>query len=450
MTSSNSAPFDKLRTPLRTPHSAFSAPNVMRELERRGFIEQITDPGVFDLVERERIAVYCGFDPSGDSLHVGNLIPMMALAHFQRAGHHPIFLLGGATGMIGDPSGKDEERQLLTPEALAANTAKIRSQMERFVSFEGAESAIIVNNADWLSKFSYLEFLRDVGKHFSVNAMIAKESVKRRLEEREAGISYTEFSYMLLQAYDFFHLCKEYNCLLQIGGSDQWGNITAGVDLTRRLLSKSVYGVTFGLILTHDGKKIGKSEGDLGTIWLDAARTPHYDYYQYWVRMADVDAGRLLRLYTFLPEEEIKNLEKEIQTRPEARIPQKRLAWEATAILHGKEIAEKCRKSAEFLYGSNLQEATKEDFDELFDFAPSVSLPTLRLREGISLIDLAFEAGIATSKSDARRKITHGGMYINNQRENNLKRIVQPEDLFLGPYLILRAGRNYRLVRFEE
>ena len=424
--------------------------NVLRELERRGFIEQTTDPGIFDLVGREHITLYCGFDPSSDSLHVGNLIPMMALAHFQRAGHRPIFLLGGATGMIGDPSGKDEERQLLTPETLAENSAQIQAQMERFVSFEGEGSALIVNNADWLGTFSYLEFLRDVGKHFSVNAMIAKESVKRRLEERETGISYTEFSYMLLQAYDFYHLCKEYNCLIQVGGSDQWGNITAGVDLTRRLLSKTVYGVVFQLILTHDGKKIGKSEVDRGTIWLDSAKTPAYDYYQYWVRMADADAGRLLRLYTFLAEEDIASLEQEIQTRPEARIPQKRLAWEATAILHGKEIAEKCRKCAEFLYGSSLEEATKRDFDDLFGFAPSASLPKSRLCKGVGLIDLAFEAGAAVSRSDARRKITQGGMYINNVREDDLRRVIRADDLFFGTYVSLRAGKNYRLVRFEE
>jgi len=423
--------------------------NVLRELERRGFIEQVTEPAIIDLVGRERITLYCGFDPSAESLHVGNLVPMMALAHFQRAGHRPIFLIGGATGMIGDPSGKDEERQLLTPEVLAANTAKIRSQMERFVSFEDAESALIVNNTDWLSKFSYLEFLRDVGKHFSVNAMIAKESVKRRLEEREAGISYTEFSYMLLQAYDFYHLCKEYNCVLQVGGSDQWGNITAGVDLTRRLLSRAVYGVTFQLILTRDSKKIGKSESFGETIWLDSLRTSPYDYYQYWVRLADVDVGRLLRLYTFLPEEEITDLEKEIGIRPEARIPQKRLAWEATKIVHGTEIAEKCRKCAEFLYGTDLQHATKEDFDDIFGFAPSASLPESRLRDGIGLIDLAFEAGAAASKSDARRKITHGGVYINNTREDDLARVIRTDDLFRGPYLILRAGKNYRLIRFE-
>ena len=423
--------------------------NVLNELERRGFIEQITDPGLSELLSKQAITLYCGFDPSGDSLHVGNLIPMMALAHFQRGGHRPIFLVGGATGMIGDPSGKDEERQLLTEERLAENTEKIRAQMERFVSFEGAQSAIIVNNADWLGKFSYLEFLRDVGKHFSVNAMIAKESVKRRLDERESGISYTEFSYMLLQAYDFYYLSKEYNCLLQIGGSDQWGNITAGVDLTRRLLSKTVYGATFRLILTHDGKKIGKSEGDQGTVWLDAERTPPYDYYQYWVRMADVDAGRLLRLYTFLDEEEIRNLEEEIQEHPEARIPQKRLAWEATAILHGKDMAEKCRKCAEFLYGANLEEAQKEDFEDIFDFAPSVSLPISRLHEGIGLIDLLFETQAASSKSDARRRIKQGGVYLNGSRESDMNRVVKTNDLFLDPYLVLRAGKNYRLVRFE-
>ncbi len=423
--------------------------NVLEELERRGFIEQITDTEAHKRVENEPITLYCGFDPSGDSLHVGNLIPMMALAHFQRAGHRPIFLVGGATGMIGDPSGKDEERQLLTRERLEENTQRIRSQMERFVSFEGARSAVIVNNADWLGEFGYLEFLRDVGKHFSVNAMISKESVKRRLEEREAGISYTEFSYMLLQAYDFYHLCKEYNCLLQIGGSDQWGNITAGVDLTRRLLSKTVYGATFKLILTHDGKKIGKSEGDQGTVWLAAERTAPYDYYQYWIRMADVDAGRLLRLYTFLEEEEIRKLEKEIERQPEARIPQKRLAWEATAILHGKDIAEKCRKCAEFLYGANLQEAQKEDFDDIFGFAPSESLARSSLGEGIGLIDLLFETNVATSKSDARRRIKQGGVYINGKRETEMERVVGTQDLMRDPYLVLRAGKNYRLVRFE-
>ncbi len=423
--------------------------NVVKELERRGFIEQVTDPGIYDLVEKERITLYCGFDPSGESLHVGNLIPMMALAHFQRAGHRPIFLVGGATGMIGDPSGKDAERQMLTADTLASNTERIRTQMERFVSFEGEHSGLVVNNMDWLGKFSYIEFLRDVGKHFSVNAMIARESIKRRLEEREAGISYTEFSYMLLQAYDFYHLCREYNCVLQIGGSDQWGNITAGIDLTRRLLSKTVHGITFKLILTHDGKKIGKSEAHLGTVWLDGEKTGPYDYYQYWVRMADVDAARLLRLYTFLPEEEILSLDAEREKRPEARIPQKRLAWEATAILHGKGIAEKCRKCAEFLYGGNLEEATKEDFDDIFGFAPSVSFPMSALREGINLVGFVLQAQGASSKSDARRKITQGGVYINNKREADIERIVRTEDLLYGPYLVLRTGKDYHLVRFE-
>jgi len=439
---------DSKFTSLRDREKAMS--NVVKELERRGFIEQVTDPEIYDRVEKEPITLYCGFDPSGESLHVGNLIPMMALAHFQRVGHRPIFLVGGATGMIGDPSGKDAERQLLTADTLASNTEKIRVQMERFVSFEGEHSARIVNNMDWLGKFSYIEFLRDVGKHFSVNVMIARESVKRRLEEREAGISYTEFSYMLLQAYDFYHLCKEYNCVLQVGGSDQWGNITAGIDLTRRLLSKTVHGITFKLILTHDGKKIGKSEANLGTVWLDGEKTAPYDYYQYWVRMADVDVARLLRLYTFLPEEEILSLDAERGKQPEARIPQKRLAWEATAILHGKGIAEKCRKCAEFLYGGNLEGATKEDFDDIFGFAPSASFPMTHLRHGINLVDFVLQAQGASSKSDARRKITQGGVYINNQREGDIERIVRTEDLLYGPYLVLRTGKNYHLVRFEE
>ena len=288
------------------------------ELQWRGFVNQSTHEDLPEALEKGPMTLYCGFDPTADSLHIGSLLPIMGLAHFQRAGHKPIVLVGGGTGLIGDPSGKTSERTLQTREQVDLNAEGIRKQLAHFVSFEGENAARMTNNADWLCEISLVDFLRDIAKHFSVNVMLSRESVRQRLEDRDHGISYTEFTYSLLQSYDFLHLCREYDCRLQIGGSDQWGNIVSGMDLTRRLLNKETYGLTFPLVTKADGSKFGKSEG--GNIWLDPARTSPYKFYQFWMNQSDEDAPRYLRFFTFLDKEAILELEREIAQAPHMRV----------------------------------------------------------------------------------------------------------------------------------
>src|SRR6266699_2059347 len=340
--------------------------NVVEELEWRGLIADSTDRAELNRKTAAPLTLYCGFDPTADSLHVGNLVPLLCLRRFQLHGHHPIAVAGGATGSIGDPSGKTHERQLLTQEVIAANIAGVNAQLQRLLDFETKTNpARLLDNITWTEPVSYLDFLRDIGKHFSVNQMVAKESVRARMEDRESGISYTEFSYMLLQAFDFFVLCRDYNCELQIGGTDQWGNITAGTDLTRKKLGRTVHGLTLPLILNAAGTKFGKTEA--GTIWLDARRTSVYKFYQFWIRTDDRDVIRYLNYFTLLPREEIQALERQHAEKPELRVAHKALAKAVTDLVHGSESTKQAQKASSVLFGGLLNGVEEATFNELLE-----------------------------------------------------------------------------------
>lgn len=422
--------------------------NIYDELEWRGLVADCTDR--VELKKRLNsgaVTLYCGFDPTADSLHVGNLVPLLGLRRFQLAGHHPIAVAGGATGSIGDPSGKTTERQLLSQDVLAANIASLKDQLSRWLDFTTTVNpAGLVDNAQWTAPLSYLDFLRDIGKHFSVNTMVAKESVRARMEDRETGISYTEFSYMLLQAFDFYVLCRDRNCELQIGGSDQWGNITAGIDLCRKKLDKKVYGLTLPLITNADGSKFGKSEA--GAVWLDAKKTSVYRFYQFWIRTDDRDVVRYLKYFTFLPAEEIVALEKQHADKPEARAAHKALAKSVTTLIHGESAAREAIRASEILFGGVLQGVTESTFNEIVGEAPSKELEKGKLdRNGMPLVELLVHSGLCPSKGQARKDIEGGGIYINNVREPNAQRAVTESDLLFGKRLLLRKGkRNYVVV----
>jgi len=415
--------------------------NLFEDLRARGLVHDFTDqPKMLDALERGGMTLYCGFDPTADSLHIGSLVPITGLMRFQRAGHRPIALVGGATGMIGDPSGKSEERNLLGANDLARNIAGMREQLDGFLDFSGDNAARLVNNADWLGEMNFIEFLRDAGKHFSVGYMMAKESVKLRIAD--TGISYTEFSYMILQAYDFLHLFREENCTLQIGGSDQWGNITGGIELIRRTLSKPAYGITFPLITTSDGRKFGKTEA--GNIWLDPERTSPYQFYQYWIQTADADVGRFLRYFTFLPLDEIEAIEKEHMERPERREGQTRLAREITTMVHGEEATESNIRASGILFGGPLEGVEERDL-----LAAASEMPRT-VRSGdlpFSLIEVLVESGLCKSKSMARKDLTGGGIYVNNNRCGEECAEISQSDLLFDRYVLLRKGKkNYHLL----
>ncbi len=417
------------------------------DLAWRGLVNQCTAPDhVPAWLAGGSRTLYCGFDPTSDSLHVGSLLPVMLLRRFQKAGHKPIALVGGATGMIGDPTGKSEERNLLSVEQLQANVAGIERQLRQFLDFDGAGGAMLLNNYGWMRDFSYLAFLRDVGKHFPVNGMLAKDSVKGRLES-EAGISYTEFSYMLLQAYDFVLLHQRHGCELQIGGSDQWGNITAGIDLARRMHGAQLYGLTCPLLLKSDGQKMGKTER--GAVYLSAARTSPYAFYQYWINVADADTGGALRFLTELPFEEIEALDASRASEPQKRDSQKRLAEELTRLVHGEEGLTAARKATEIFFGAEIDKLTDAQLGEIFADVPSVTLPAARLAgEGLSLVDALVEAGLAKSKSEARRTIEQGGAYVNNRPRSDVNTRLTPADLASESVIVLRGGKKkYALVR---
>lgn len=421
--------------------------NLIQRLQERDLIQQMTDEAVGEVLEKERPPIYIGFDPTADSLHVGSLIPMICLGHAQRAGHKPIVLIGGATGMIGDPSGKSAERNLQTQETVEANIQGLRPQFSRVLDMEGDNAAVIVNNHDWIGKFSYIDWLRDVGKHFTVNYMMAKDSVKSRLEDRDQGISYTEFSYMLLQAYDFMHLHDVYGCKLQCGGNDQWGNITAGIELVRRLRGETVYGVTFPLLTTSAGTKFGKTEK--GTVWLDAKRTSPYQFYQFWINADDRDAGMFLRYFTFLPIETIREIEARHEREPEKREAQRRLAAEVTTLLHGDEAMKSCRRASTALFGGPLDELTESDFAMLMQEIPSIRIPRNRLGSAGKLVDLLAETQLCKSKGQARRDISGGGIYLNRHKIDDPDRNISASDLLFDRYMMLQKGRKtYHLVEF--
>jgi len=423
-------------------------PNVFDVLRERGFIEQVSDEGLREILGRERMTCYIGFDPSASSLHTGNLLPIMGLVHWQRNGHRPIALVGGGTGMIGDPSGKSQERNLLGPEEIEANEEGIREQLARFLDFDDEDTgALMLNNADWLASYLFLDFLRDVGKYFTVNYMLAKESVKGRMD-REEGISFTEFSYMLLQAYDFMHLYDAQGCTCQMGGVDQWGNITAGIDLTRRLRSKTVYGIVFPLITTATGQKLGKTEE--GTVWLDAERTSPYQFYQYWMQTDDRDVIRYLGYFTFLPMEEILGLAEATRTSPDAREAQRVLAYEVTKLVHGRDAAESAVGASRVLFGEEISGVSDRDLMSIFSDVPSTTMARTELDAGVPVLDLATRAGIAKSRSEARRLVSGGGLYVNNRRVDSVERTITLEDLASQHIMVLRSGKKrYHLLKFE-
>lgn len=428
--------------------------DIFEDLKWRGLIHQTTaDDKIPAWLNSGSRTLYAGFDPTADSLHVGSLLPLMMLRRFQKAGHRPIAIAGGATGMIGDPSGKSAERNLQTQEQLDKNLAGIEFQMRHVLDFDcGENSAILVDNNDWMSKFSYTEFLRDVGKNFPVNVMLGKDSVKSRLTS-EAGLSYTEFSYMLLQAYDFVHLNREHGCELQIGGSDQWGNVTAGIDLGRRMLGAQLYGMTCPLLTKADGTKMGKTES--GAVWLSAERTSPYQFYQYWLNVADEDTSRCLRFLTELSQEEIMALEESRASAPQERACQKKLAEEITRMIHGEAGLETARQATEMFFvvlsGGEITGLSDADLDEVFSDVPNCEIAMSELDgDGFGLIDALSMAGLAASNGKARQAITQGSIYINNVKQTDLKYRLTKDNLASESVIVLRSGKKrYALLRLR-
>lgn len=415
-------------------------PSVMDTLRERGFVFQITETGLEDAAREQQLTVYCGFDPTASSLHVGNLMGVFMLAHFQRHGHRTVVVVGGGTGMIGDPSGRSSERNLQTREQVAANAEAIRKQLGKFLSFDGANAAVMVDNYEWLGKMNMIEFLRDIGKHFTVNAMLGKESVSARLE-KEQGISYTEFSYMLLQATDFLRLFERYNCNVQVGGSDQWGNITAGIELIRRVTGGQAHGVTCPLITTSDGQKFGKSAGN--AVWLDPELTSPYEMYQYWLNTDDRDVKRFLTYFTFLPLAEIEALEQEAHGDPGARIMQRRLAREFVGFVHGPETARAVEKASAFLFGgSEVADLDAGALEQVLRAIPTVKVTRSDLTEGFPIPRAAVSTSLVASNSQLRTLVQQGGFFINNQKCDDYGTALSPEQLLHGKAILLRSGKK--------
>ena len=427
--------------------------SIIDEFRSRGLIhvtddgQELFTPGLEELLARERVTAYIGFDPSADSLHIGNLLGIMMLVRMQKGGHTPIAIAGGGTGLIGDPGGKSEERPLLTREILQKNLEGIRAQLARYLDFDARDNpALLVNNADWLEEINAIDFMRDVGKHFSVNYMLAKESVRSRMTD---GISYTEFSYMLLQAYDFLTLYDRHGCVLQMGGSDQWGNITAGVDLIRRVRGVSAHALVTPLVTKSDGTKFGKTEG--GAVWLDADKTSPFQFYQFWLNTADADVLRFMRYYTLLSRDEIGEFEEEVSERPERRAAQQRLASEVTRMTHGEPGLHKALAATEVLFGGDISGLSADELLDVFQDVPSSSVPRERFEgDGVLLRDLVAEVGLASSRGEARRLIQGGGVSLNNRRVSDARQSVTLEHSVDGQVIVLRRGaRQYRLVRLQ-
>jgi len=427
--------------------------SIIQDLQSRGLIAQTTDIEALDaLLNEQKIALYCGFDPTADSLHIGHLLPVLALRRFQQAGHTPIALVGGATGMIGDPSFKAVERSLNSAETVAGWVESIRNQLKPFLSFEGKNAAIMANNADWFGSMNCLDFLRDIGKHFSVNAMLNKESVKQRIERDDVGISFTEFAYSLLQGYDFAELNKRHSAVLEIGGSDQWGNITAGIDLTRRLNQKQVFGLTLPLVTKSDGTKFGKTEG--GAVWLNAKKTSPYQFYQFWLKVADADVYKFLKYFTFLSIEEIDAIEakdKASGTKPEA---QRILAEEMTRLIHGEAALQAAQRISESLFAEDQSSLTESDFEQL----ALDGLPAFEVSDDLNVVEALVKTGLASSNKEARGFVNSKAVLLNGQaaESNNPNHSAErPDDAYLltdahkrfGKYTIVRRGkRNHALL----
>jgi tyrosyl-tRNA synthetase len=420
---------------------------LIEEFRWRGLLQDMSEGAAAHLAEAPRV-VYAGFDPTAPSLHVGSLVPIMGLVHAQRHGHHPIPLVGGGTGLIGDPSGRTEERQLLNREMAAANAEGIRGQLERFLDFGAKKNpARMRNNLDWLGEIRMVDFLRDTGKHFRVNDMLRKDSVRTRLEKEETGLSYTEFSYLLLQSHDFLELHRREKCTVQIGGSDQWGNITAGIDLIRRVTGESAHGVVFPLLTTSTGAKFGKSES--GNVWLDPARTSPYRFYQYWINAADQDALRYLGLFTLLDLTEVERIGDATRAEPGARHAQRAVAEDVTRRVHGETGLARARQASAALFGGELAGLSADEIADIFADVPSSEMSRTELGgEGMPVVDLLVRAALAPSKSDARRAIEGGGIYVNGRRIEQVDARAAAREAIDGRFLVLRKGKkNYALVK---
>jgi tyrosyl-tRNA synthetase len=414
-------------------------PTLSEDLTFRGLIHQVTDADLPRRFDRPGLTVYAGFDPSADSLHVGNLMQLCTLRRFQDAGHRTISLAGGGTGMIGDPGGKQDERQLLSLQTIEGYLERIRPQLGQFLDLED-DRALLLNNADWLGSLSTLEYLRDVGKHFTVNQMVTKESVRSRFDRPDVGISYTEFSYMLLQAYDFLRLHLDHGCDVQFGGSDQWGNITMGVDYIRRVCGDEVWGFTTPLIVKADGTKYGKTES--GTVWLDPERTSPFAMYQFFINTPDEQVGELLRFLTFLEHDQITELDRLTAEQPRRREAQRALARAVTGLVHGDGEVARCEEASVALFGEEIAGLSEEMLLAVTEDAPSTDIPRSELLNGLTLVDALERSGLAKSKKDARRTVDQGGAYVNNVRQTDDGRSFAPGDLLHDKYLVLRKGKH--------
>lgn len=420
----------------------------LSDLQQRHLVHQVSAPELADVLRRQRVVGYAGFDPTADSLHVGSLIPLMSLLRFQRAGHRPIAVVGGGTGLIGDPSGRESERTLLSTEQLERNVVGIRRQIERFLDFSD-DGALLVNNTEWLTQLHLIDFLRDIGKHFSVNQMVMRDSVRTRLETREQGLSYTEFSYMLLQAYDFLELYDRYGCILQLGGSDQWGNILSGADLIRRLRGADAYGLTVPLLTRADGKKFGKSEE--GNVWLDAQRTSPYQFYQFWLNVDDRDVVQYLYTFTLLPVGQVEEAAEQVRTAPQQRAAQRHLAEEITRLVHGPEALARAQRATTVLFSkeADYRQLSAQELAEAFHGAPSTRLDQAMLgTPAAGLVTLLAEVGLYPSRGRARTDVLAGAISVNNVVVKSAEHVLAATDLLPGGFVILRKGKkHYHVLR---
>lgn len=416
---------------------------LLEDLKWRGLIYQQTDEsGIENILNKEQVTLYCGADPTADSLHIGHLLPFLTLRRFQEHGHRPLVLIGGGTGMIGDPSGKSEERTLQTEAQVETNVQGIYKQMHKIFEFDTEKGAKLVNNKDWLGQISLIDFLRDYGKHVGVNYMLGKDSIQTRLEH---GISYTEFTYTILQAIDFGHLNRTYNCKVQVGGSDQWGNITSGIELMRRMYGQTeAYGLTIPLVVKSDGKKFGKTEG--GAVWLDAAKTSPYEFYQFWINTTDDDVIKFLKYFTFLEQEEIEALEKSLNEAPHLREPQKALAENVTRFIHGQDALDDAIRISQALFAGDLQSLSASELKEGFKDVPQVELSS----ETRNIVEIIVETGISSSKRQAREDVNNGAIYINGIRQQDVNYELTNEDKIENEFTIIRRGKKkYFMVNYK-
>jgi len=417
---------------------------LIEDLKWRGLAYQLTDEsGMVDLLNKESISLYCGVDPTADSMHIGHIVPLLTLRRFQLQGHQPILLIGGATGMIGDPSGRSEERQLQTTEQIDQNVKGLKAQMERIFDFTSDNGAKLVNNRDWIGSMNVIEFLRDYGKFIGVNYMLAKDNVASRLE---GGISFTEFSYMLIQAIDFNHLYNEHNCRIQVGGSDQWGNITTGLEMIRKTHTDETkaFGMTIPLVTKADGSKFGKSAS--GSVWLDANKTSPYEFYQFWVNAADADVIKYMKIFTFLTREEIEGFEVTITEEPHLRKAQKALAEEMTKMIHGEQALDNAIRITQALFSGDIKALTPEEMKDVFKDVPSVEM----VKENINIVDLLVEAGVSSSKRQAREDVANGAISINGEKLTDVGHTVDESNRLDNSFAIVRRGKKkYHMIKFQ-